>query len=34
MILGLADAHVSIFNTPRQAFFRLNKRVKSFLCHS
>ena len=30
MILCLAAAHASIFNTPRQAFFRLNQRVKLF----
>ena len=31
MILCLTGAHTSIFNTPRQVFFKLNERVK-FLC--
>ena len=31
MILCLAIAHASIFNTSRQVFFSLNQRVKLFL---
>ena len=30
MILCLAAAHASVFNTPRQAFFWLNHHVKIF----
>ena len=34
MVLCLAAAHASIFNTPCHVFFRLNQRVKLFLYHS
>ena len=33
MIVFLSAAHASIFNTPCQAFFCLNQRVKRFLRH-
>ena len=34
MILCLADAHASIFNTPHKAFSWLNQHMNVFFCHS